>query len=494
MTRSSETTPVFLRRVTIFSREGFLLLEHAFAMRIFAIVVCVAGCAACASSKHSTFNSSGPDSASDDSDAGDDGDNGGVLIDPDAGDVTPCKGLKCQQVQCSGSATTTVSGRVFDPAGKNPLYNVVVYVPNAPLDAIKHGPVCDTCGAIVSGLPVVTALTDPTGKFTLKNVPVGPNIPLVMQVGKWRRKMTIPNVNACADNPITDTDKTRLPRNKSEGDMPLIALTGGCDPIHVLVQKIGVDPLEMTNEFGNGMVHVFAGKDGYNGGVSNATDAYAFWGDLSKMMKYDVIINECECTPYPRDTYGPAYDNTDKYLAAGGREFFSHYHLNHLGPSSENGGKAAPDLQSAAQWTLWGGSSGGGSIYDIDTSFPKGKAMDDWFENLKTASGWGPSIKTSPKGQIHTSSVGDIKAAISGISQQWIYPDTKTSVAFLSFNTPTTAPSNKRCGRAVATDMHVGNGVINQMSEQEAALEFMFFDLAACVSDDGDVPKPPPPQ
>ena len=42
---------------------------------------------------------------------------------------------------------------------KRPLYNAVVYVPNAPLDPIKHGPKCDSCGgASISGKPIVTRI------------------------------------------------------------------------------------------------------------------------------------------------------------------------------------------------------------------------------------------------------------------------------------------------------------------------------------------------
>ncbi len=430
------------------------------------------------------------------------GDDASALPDegvPQFGDVNveaapPCEGLKCQQVACNNGTTTSVSGTVFDPAGKNPLYNIVVFVPNAPLDPITHGPVCDSCGgAPISGKPVVTALTDEKGHFKLENVPVGTNIPLVMQVGKWRRKITIPNVVQCVDTPISDVSQTRLPKNKSEGDMPLIALAAGCDPIHTLVQKIGIDLAEFTPGSGNGMVRVYSGYGNQAGNVPGATDTYKFWGTLSEMMKYDIIINECECAPHPRDTMGPAYANMASYLDAGGRVFASHYQLNFYGSSPENGGKAAAELQSAATWTLWSGSSPGGSPYLIDTTFPKGKSMDDWLWNLKTASGWGPTIKNTPKGQIQISNVGDIGAAKAGISQRWIYPQSGSSVVYLSMNLPTAAAPDKRCGRAVGTDLHVGSGSLTTMSEQEAALEYMFFDLASCVIDDGKPPVPPTP-
>jgi hypothetical protein len=456
-------------------------------------VVCILAAAvgvACGSARTREFADDGTGTGGD-TDGG-----GGSFVTGDAGAKPACVGLGCKQVECGGGATTSVSGVVWDPAGKNPVYNAVVYVPNGALSEIKHGPVCDSCGgAPVSGSPLVTTLSDATGAFTLKNVPVGADIPLVIQVGKWRRQITLPTTpKECVDNPLLDANLTRLPRNQAEGDMPLIALTSGCDPIHTLIQKIGIDKTELTAASGNGAVKVYAGKGTNSTGVTGATDAYAFWGTLSEMMKYDIIINECECTPYPRDTVGPAYENMRLYLDAGGRVFNSHYHLNFFGSSPENGGKAASELQSAASWGLWGKASSGGSPFLIDTSFPKGKAMDDWLDNLPKASKWGATIKTSPKGQLKTSNVGDIGAPVPGISQRWIYPTGGTGAVYVSINTPTSAAPADRCGRAVATDIHVANTSLTTMSEQEAALEFMFFDLASCVIDDAEPPKPPAPK
>ena len=116
--------------------------------------------AGCGSTGPSGFNgdSGGGDAATQDEDP--------FFEFPDASveAAPPCTGLKCQQVTCS-SGKTTVSGTVWDPAGRNPLYNVVVYIPNTDLDPIPHGPKCDSCGgANISGSPIVTALTDPYGK------------------------------------------------------------------------------------------------------------------------------------------------------------------------------------------------------------------------------------------------------------------------------------------------------------------------------------------
>src|SRR5262249_33416603 len=215
------------------------------------------------------------------------GNGGGDILSNGAGNPG-CKNLECKQVPCSGGATTTVSGTVYDPKGDIPLYNVVVYVPNAPVAPFTDGATCDKCGSTLSGQPILTPLTSTKGQVALQNVPVGANTPLVIQVGKSRRQITLPNVAKCVDNPISGSDQTRLPRNKGEGDIPKIALTtGGADPLECLLRKIGLDDSEFTPEADTGRVNLFTGTGGatkYAASLNNGaalTNAQMLWGDVA---------------------------------------------------------------------------------------------------------------------------------------------------------------------------------------------------------------------
>src|SRR6185295_18565530 len=108
-------------------------------------------------------------------------------------DAGPCTNLCLQQVACGGAATTTVSGTVYAPNGIDPLYGALVYVPNAPVAPFPPGVACDQCGAQASGSPLVSTVTGPDGTFHLQNAPAGASIPLVLQLGRWRRQVVIPS-------------------------------------------------------------------------------------------------------------------------------------------------------------------------------------------------------------------------------------------------------------------------------------------------------------
>jgi hypothetical protein len=401
----------------------------------------------------------------------------------------PCVGLQCQQVQCGGGASTTVSGTVYAPNGTLPLYNVIVYVPNKPPDPIPSGASCDKCGATVTGSPVVTTLTDAEGKFVLKDVPVGTNIPLVMQIGKWRRQIVIPEVKQCVDTPLTDPQVTRLPKDQSEGDMPKIAVTtGSADPLGCILPKLGIAPSEFTATTGSGKVNFFIG----NGtGPSYATNAQAtFWNDVNKMKPYDIIILSCEGAENQGTKPMASRVELQKYLDQGGRVFASHYHYVwfQYGPQP---------LPTTATWAGDGMGPGNTTPFRIDTTFPKGKALADWLKFVEP---------TLPYGEMPINQVrNDVGTVNSATSQRWVYASTNPQATkYLSFNTPVGQMPDQQCGKAVFGDMHIGAGAnaVNAnfpmgcsqtLTPQEKALIFLFFDLSSCIQKESEPPKPPQP-
>jgi hypothetical protein len=399
--------------------------------------------------------------------------------------------LECQQVDCGSNPTTTVSGTVFDPSGTLPLYNVGVYVPNAPLEPVPDGLTCEQCDTIFSGAPLVSALTDTQGHFTLENVPAGVDIPLVIQTGKWRRVITIPAVAECVDNPLTDPEQTRLPKSMAEGNLPRIALsTGDADPFFCLLRRLGIDDSEYGIAGSTGRFHFFRGANGSTrfddgfGASPGATfpDAPStLWN--TDWTNYDMVLLSCEGDelPGPKDGHRAALRD---YLDAGGRVFATHYHYNWFQ------GDAPADLQSVATFTS--NANGFEGPVDIDQSFPKGVALAEWMAFVDGSSPFGQFHVVD--GRRHTVSVDESLARI------WVRYQGTTE--YFSFNAPIAAPEDQQCGKMVNTDIHVSVGAgdptgdfpstcsNSPLTEQEKALIYLLFDLSACVTP-GDDPCPP---
>jgi hypothetical protein len=461
------------------------------------------------------------------------------------GGPTQCtgNGWNCKIVQCEGGAKTTVTAKIYDPAGKVPLYDVAVYVPNASVAPIATGPVCETCATPVSGDPVASALTDSTGQFVMDDVPVGTNVPLVIQIGKWRRIISLPEVKACQNNAFDDPSTFRLPANQSEGNLPKIALAvGGADSLECMLRRIGVADSEFTNPTGTGRVNLFTndiyGSASVNADATSYTNGDTFPlfsplfasinavadGGLSDagtdpLASYDIVIISCQGS----QEAGRAVTSADKqglktFVDHGGRAFLSHYNYSWLRggdivddkdvmPSAEG---SAIDLQTKytqtpfpaiAVWedpTALTYAPGGDGTYLVDQSFPKGSSMASWLFNVKASATTGSIALVNVK--------NPSTSVIASVAQRWIY-QTSFGEPYISANTPIEEAANpsQQCGRIVHTGIHVATAsgdtigppfpsgcVSAALTDQEKAMEFLFFDLSSCVTNVTSTPVPPP--
>lgn len=394
-----------------------------------------------------------------------------------------CTNLQCRQVTCKSAKVTSLSGRVNIPAGNLPIPGAYVYVPNAALNAITTGPSCERCDTLVSGSPVAKTQTDLNGVFKLDNVPIGENIPLVVQVGKWRREININYVEPCGETALPE-ENTRLPKTQSEGNIPKIALTtGGADVLECLVRKLGIADSEITPETGNGRVNFYTGQttgtnrfaSTMNGGVM-FSGARTLWSNAANLNKYDLFIGSCEGSNQPSNESAQSIQNVYDFVNAGGRMFASHWHSYWIRQQTNWNGLATFNNRADL----------GNITADINTGFGRGSTLANWL--LQPSVGGSTVLGKLPlrDAQNTLQSVDTTRA------QSWISVPASQNVQYVSFDTPVAAPASQKCGRFVLSDIHVSNGdtpgsafpsgcTTTTLSAQEKALIFLLFDLSSCI-------------
>jgi hypothetical protein len=417
-----------------------------------------------------------------------------------------CEGLECNIVDCQGQGKpeTTIKGTVFAPNGTLPLYGINVYIPNQPLAPFTDTVECGRCSTTLPGNPIAQTTTDESGNFTLSaNVPAGTDIPLVITSGKWRRQIKLANVAACGDTMVPAAD-SRLPKNRSEGEIPHIALsTGGADSLECLLRRIGIDDSEIGTGGGAQRIQLFDDsqsqgrgvskfKAGFPGGTGTFTDSQMLWNNLPTMMTYDLIVLSCEGDQYPNTKSQTAMDNMKAYADAGGRVFTSHWHNVWISGSYKGGGTQKPAVWSsttAGPVVMWtNGTNFSNAITDVidEANNPKGTSFANWMKVVEPA---------NPRGEIPIIA-GTGRATSTGVqngAERWTFIKGQTTPQNFQFTTPFEVAQDQRCGKVVYSDMHVSGGPMTgdypdscgttlTMSAQEKALAFMLFDLASCVS------------
>jgi hypothetical protein len=302
----------------------------------------------------------------------------------------------------------------------------------------------------------------------------------------------IPEVAACQTTALPP-ELTRLPRNRQEGDIPLMAIaTGKWDPLECLLRKIGVDDSEFTVPSGPGRIHLYP-----YGGLSlgpNTPRGASLTGSLPALNKYDVVLLPCDDQdPKP----AAQQKNLRDYSAAGGRIFMTDWSYSWL--------KDGSSFEKTATWDDFLPPLGDDFGTLVDQTFPKGRALAQWLEVVK-ASGAGGQVP------IHDPFGGIVwYRDLTPPTQRWLYADQPPSSEVFSFNTPIEAAPEAQCGRVVYSTFHVVDRPAGPlfpeacqagpMTPQEKVLEFMLFDVASCVQPDKQppmvfrppVPPPPPP-
>jgi hypothetical protein len=350
--------------------------------------------------------------------------------------VCGCTGVCSQIPSCPAGTTTTLTGKVYDPAGKNPLYRVLVYVANNPADpnlkSFSAGTTCDVCGASAAGSPLISdpTVADPpagtytsvNGTFTLKNVPLG-NISVVIQLGRWRRVFPVNITNSCSANTIPD--KTFLmPSKQSQGNIPLMAMvTGNADSLECVLRKMGIDRTEFTDPAGGGRVQFYlgTGNAGQSIDAQTPTQAALFANGANNqpvVNGYDMAILACQGAPYAETN--PDQIALRQYAESGGRVFTTHYSYTWLYQNNANGAAAlgtADNWSEVAKWHVDEGDRAATATGIIDkVSNPKGSAFQGWLEAVGAS-----TVGSGTTNVVVIRHDTDLISTTPGQTQQWLY-------------------------------------------------------------------------
>ena len=399
-----------------------------------------------------------------------------------------CVGLECQQLPvtgCPNGGTTSLTGTVYAPNGIDPLPDILVYVPNAPVAGFTAGVSCPVVGTPPSGSPLVGATTNFDGTFTIPNMPVGTNIPLVIQTGRWRRQVVIPSVQACMSTTVP-VDLSRFPRTQLEGDIPRIAVaTGAVDAVECVLRKVGIADSEFTNASGSGRIN-FYGATGKAGAEIDALTPTAdtLLGTQATLNQYDVLMLPCEGGQFIKPAQELA--NVVNFANAGGRIYSSHYSYVWMFQN--------PPFNTVANWTGRSVTLPDG-IATVDQSFSEGKTLAEWLQLVGA---------TTTVGQMPIATLRQDMNGVNKPTQSYLALNYNSNpVMQFVFDTPV-GQTGGQCGRVLFNEYHVEAAAsttgmtfptecssTTALTPQEKLLEFSLFEL---TSDGSAATLTPPTQ
>jgi hypothetical protein len=223
-------------------------------------------------------------------------------------------------------------------------------------------------------------------------------------------------------------------------------------------------------------------------------------------MTYDAIMMSCEGSTSAFRDQKPqtSIDNLTAYADAGGRVFYSHLHLYWLqnmmgyGATANYLGGLNPPPSPAT--------------FTVNQAFPKGAAFAQWLQGVGA---------TTTLGELPLTGSEHSVPAVTAPTVEWLSmtnpnnTNNQHSSQALSFNVPLANPEAQQCGRNTFVDLHVKHTVTptggtptggddsdpskpfptgcsaRDMSPQQKAAAFLFFDLTGCVQPNGATPSVP---
>lgn len=394
------------------------------------------------------------------------------VVSPLIVDGQSCSGPYClehQQMSCPNGTATTITGTVYTPNGKDPLPNVIVYIPNGPLDAFPDRVSCVPPGTPPSGSPLTGTVSIYNGTYTLLDAPSGTNIPIVIQSGRWRRQTRIPMVSPCVQN----TFDISMPSKQSATDnIPKFAIVSGSqDRLECVLRQVGVDDSEFSAPGGSGRIQIYGGISSPGALVTpDSPDAKPLMQNLDVLSNYDVLMLACEGSAYEADKTSAMLSNVETFANAGGRIFGSHFSFTWI---YKNG-----TFANAVQWSPNNRQLDDQDGY-INITFPDGKTLAQWLALIGASTTYGQI----PLKQLKQDTTGVVSP-----TRAWMTAE--NAVMQLTFNMPWDKPNAQQCGRVLFSDYHIdppqneGGKIFpaecsaGDMTPQEKLLEYNLFYLS----------------
>lgn len=424
----------------------------------------------------------------------------------DAGNPPPpppndCVGLSCFVASCSAGGDTVVQGIVTAPNGVDPVRQALIYVPESNLlTPLPQNLGCELCTSPATGRPVTTAYSDLDGRFVLRGVPTGSDIPIVVQKGRFRRLLRM-KVTSCQTQNLPGDGKLPLPSNRSEGDLPQMAVAAGDhDAIECVLRDFGLSPGEFTTASGNGAVHLYDNQTPGNPTLPGQLSLPSLLTDRTQLFRYNVVFLDCSGTTYAQTLLAdPAVlRNLRDYVATGGRLYVTDWSYDFIQQVPELSPFVCfEDDRDCSITTPHGfhaapahGGDGSPLTATVDQSTEGGRALAAWLQKLPAPvqassvpisdllPGW-VMVRQRAADQADFPSTAWLNAEVAGrvrpLTLSFDYPPLSACgrVLFSSYHTRERLP---RLTFPAYCPYSVGDALV-----QERVLEFLLLELSDCV-------------